>query len=420
PELLVPTLTQLCEAANRQVRVFRNLKAGRRLAEEALELAHVSLESTGGEEVGRFAYQALECLLDVCNHQGDVAGAVGVMRREAELRRQVGLHALVESFEFRNRAAESAVNEFDFRGAGEALDGLRREIEEVGRHFPLGARVATLGRVLSHRAQVHHYLGEDKQALALYAGAGEHYSTPLDREILTQHRVRSFLGMGKGLDAWAGIRSLGVTRELAGLRADDPFLLDLVALAGRFAVEDGPGSKLSWLPRVLLGRPQLLARALGRSTQSGYPGAATAASVARIAAFLGDAARSVESTLWAMQLASRDEVPTMHAITLGAALEGLDNLRQLDATKRSEAAEFFGVAEAMAEVLTREGQPAPLRSHFLPALDTLRRWKGPQAALAEPAILRRLIRRVPFGRVGGFPLVWVEKAAQLERSRRAR
>ena len=235
----LPVLQAMVQAMDRQLLEVRNLAAAGRLAQELIRLTDTVADQVGTEEALSFTYRGLNAMLDVANHRGSVPGAKKVEVREKAARQRHGLGCLVHSLEFRNRFAETWINAYNFDQAASDLDQLLDDVDEVSKLLDLGRAIPTRGRILSHRAQVHHYLGNDQQALRLYRQVPSHYDRPLDLEILAHHRARSLLGLGKLAAARRLLEELGVKDNLKGFPRGNVFLLDLTALFLRVALDRG-------------------------------------------------------------------------------------------------------------------------------------------------------------------------------------
>ena len=394
PKRAAPELAALGHAVDRQLRWARNLDATERLSKPLVRYAERITKKGGGELAGQHLYDGLNALIDVYNHRGNVTDARNVAEREARIFPQLGVTWLTKSLEFRNRLAETSVNAYDFDDSAARLDDLIVLLDSLGNVVPLGSSFATRGRILSHRAQVHHYRGEDAAALELYEAAREHYSADLDFQILSHHRTRSLLGVG---DYAAASRSLWKLSEKKGglpKAAKDHFLDDLTALFCRVIVENGVGGRHDSLVHALL---EDFDGFVGRANSS-YPGAATLASLARIAALVGRTDQSIVATRKALLLTLDTDSKTNHSIGLAAALEGIDNLERGGRLGDEVAGVWLEVVHTVSGRL-RHGT---IGRHFAPVRQLVRSWKRPESAFTgkhRPADLARL---VPFGRVGGW------------------
>jgi tetratricopeptide (TPR) repeat protein len=395
---LAPALEALGDALERQLRVHRDLVGARATAERLLGVLGKVKHAVTGVVERRHRYRALSGLLDIANHRGNLEDAHGVVKQEETLRQRFGLGALVDSLELRNRAAERWVNAFDFATAARELESLIKDIEQASKLLRLGSSFPTHGRILSHRAQVHHYLGEDEQALRLYDEAGCHYDDPLDRTILQHHRIRSLLGAGLVHQAWQGLAGLGVTEDLRRIDHQQPFLDDLVLLATRVALGRQQGGEQL---RRKLATVAGLADEIAVAAQSPYPGLATMRNLARLAARGNARAACVTALHHGATLATdSSSSPTLCSVGLAFALEGVENAAHF--TLKDEATGLLALARSLLERLLHASTPATLRDHFAPAAKRMKAWRGVGDAVADREALRRIVRRVPFGAVGGM------------------
>ena len=391
-ESALPTLEALAQAQERQLLQVRNLDAAKRLAQAQLNLVRKVQPFVGSEGVLAHAYNAINCQLDVANHKGSVPVAKKVMRRERTARSSHGLGCLMQSLEFRNRAAETWVNAYDFGRAAAALDELHEEIIKASDLLGLGKRFPTCGRIISHRAQVHHYLGQDLEALEFYRQVAPHYDRAYDLEILEQHRTRSLIGLGRLSEARRQLEKLGVQDDLDGFSSENPFLLDLSILFLRVAMDRGRYSQFKALGNRLLDRQRWLPAAAAP-----HPGMATLKNLARIAARQKRAKLCQEVTEAGVTLLQADTPATLKTVAFSLCIEAVENLRDVGLVH--DANEMLTLVRRLYKKLQGPGNPATLQEHFEPA-DVVLTWASPDDVTAEQA--EAVTRLVPFGRVGGI------------------
>jgi hypothetical protein len=378
-----PALAAFGEAVDRLANQARDLGAAERMARRLLSLTEELAVVHGASATTLYEYAARNALLDACNHRGDLEAAHRwiVDERKHDRARREGL--LLQALEFDNRAAETAVNAYDFEGAAQRLDALIEESSKLVH--------PVRGRILSHRAQVHHYLGEDDQALLLYERCEPSYDGARDRLLLAHHRIRSLIGLGRLDDARALLAGLGVRDDLTGALDQGPFLLDLVVLFVRAAM--APGRAESSLARTVSSS----VTALRGLEYCDYPGAATLTNLAAIASVAGQHDEAVACIAAALDLLGGTRHLTLKTVALGAALEGLAVLKAANREESPEAGAWLATARRLLEEITGKKSVDTVRERFLDLREALSSTKACETA----EHWRMLAARVPFGRVGG-------------------
>lgn len=377
-----PALSAFADAVDRLANRSRDLDSADRLARRLLSITDDLARTHGASFTTPAQYSALCALLDSCNHRGDIVGAREWIAYEAKRGRARREGLLLPSLEFRNRAAETAVNAYDFAGAAALLTQLLAECDAL--EHPVR------GRIMSHRAQVHHYMGEDDQALRLYEHCEPYFDATRDRAILAHHRVRSLIGLGKFEEAREGLARLGVKDDLKGVADKGPFLLDLVVLFARNQLASG--DEPSQLATAVLGAIS----GLRECVDTQYPGAATLVNLASVASANRDFNEAIACTTAALACLEGTRQPTLQSIALGAVLEGLATLRVSGREAGAQGKTWLTVANELAAKLAGERAVDSVRVHFA----SVKRGLADAGKLSARQFVE-MAARVPFGRVGG-------------------
>ncbi len=380
-------LESLSDAVDVALRDDRDLDSAQELASR---LTVLTGRIDDPEIAAPFVYRALNARLDVANHRGDINLGDDLVAQEEDLRERLAPYCLAEAIGFQNRAAEVDVNAFRFDRAGRRLDELSTRLTALDDIFPL-RHFAHWGRVKSHRAQVHHYLGEDATALTLYTQCARFYSSDWDKNILRHHKARAELGSGRFERARSLLGELGVRRALAQFPWNDPFTLDLTVLYFRVVGDVGAltGADVDLLETLWTQVDEVVAE-----MELDYPAPATLRNLARVAAQCQDWDRSSRFTNKAIACCGPPRT-TLVALGMAAALEGLENHGDRTCP---EAETWLASAK---DALKRLGRPGSATAPWFGSLEHWVRRRSIDAVLTDRDALHRAVRTVPFGLVGG-------------------
>jgi tetratricopeptide (TPR) repeat protein len=393
PTQIEGVLSALEAATDRQLRWVRDLDAAQKLADALDQLVKRFDGPRAPAGLPRFAYAALGSCLDIANHRGQAKSSKALYARDEKLRARYGLDCLVPSFEFRNRAAETLINGFDFDKAAAALDTLRSEAIATARAAGVSENFPTLGRIISHRAQVHHYLGENAEALRLYGMAEKCYREQLDFVILAHHRTRSLIGERKLARAARELSDLGISSKMPKTEDIQVFDADLVCLFLRAAAD---ANKLASYGELAAGwvRPALV-----DFIDSPYPGIATARNLARVAQQLDNRKLAITALAKGGLLWREQSTPALRAVGLALGVEGVQIAMDFGEPEIAQA--LFELSVDSARALSKSALSS-VREHFGPVADVFKRWQGAEQASRDRKTLNAVAGRTPFGSYAGI------------------